>query len=509
MSDNWDNSRSLWGPTDPDPLPHPPTPDSAPHPPTADSAPHPPTADSAPPTPESVPPAPDSVPQPPSSPGEGYGDIVDSPVIPQFRTDSPAVPGSTDAPATGEQSPVWWAGTPSQSPVPGQTPVLDQQSTLGQQFVASTEGQPVPPAVPPTMSGHEYPAQYPPQWATNQGPAAEQYPYPQQAGSWQYPQQATPEQYAQQPVPGQQPPAAYPPTQQYGQEQPYSPTQPYPEGQSYPQAQPYPQGQYDPYQTGQQQPGLPLGAQDQPVYTQPMRQPYPPTQPYPSQGWGQQQPSMVAEKGSKTGLIVGIVIAVVVLALVGVGIWQLAAGGDPGSGPTSTRSPNPVYTPSGSSTPSSSSTPHSTAPAPQPTGTVDQTTVTVDIPDSGPVEYTITGDVEIIDTVGGSQKAAAGMVYYCVPVTVTYRGTNLLFYFKTDDIVLTSSDGVQHTPDLTAMIVSDPAVPDKNPLWMALLSPDESAEGLLIYEVDAKSTDHVVLTVGVSSDNPATVIIDM
>lgn len=405
--------------------------------------------------------------------------------------------------------------TPQASPDPTPTGPAEQQFAAGQQYGQQW--------TPPGQYGESsYPAQpYEQPGATPVAPPEQSYPQAQP-----YPGQPSPEQpYAGQPSP-EQPSLGQPyPEQSYsGQpyptpfpEQPYPaqpyPAQPYgqpgadpmmtsaqpsyPQGQSYSQGQPYPAGQGQPYPAGPYQPQGPVPSA--PDYG-PSYPPVAPPQQYsypPQQNWAPQAP-VVAEKGSKTGVIVGVVIAVVVLALVGVGIWRLASGPDNPAPAvptgTSTKAPNPIYTPS-SNTHEGGQPAHGTA--------------TVDVDYYGPVDYTVTGGAQFLDEVGGFIDADPGMVFVVVPVTITYQGTESVYIVNIDDTALVTTDGAQHTPDSTGELVSEMPDGSTNPLWLATLGPGESVDGLLVYQIDTDLTAGAVLMVGVTTSAPATLSVGL
>jgi len=213
---------------------------------------------------------------------------------------------------------------------------------------------------------------------------------------------------------------------------------------------------------------------------------------------------VVTEKGSKTGVIVGVVIAVVVLALVGGGIWWMTTTDNPNPEPassTSSRPPNPVYSPG--ATPDIETSPSALPP-------VDTSgAVTVNLEDYGPLDYSITSDARISNDVGGFYSAEDGMVFVTVSATVTYRGTVSLYFYDIDDTALVTSDGVWHSPDHGAEVFSETPDGDELPLWMALLEPGESASGELIYQIATGSTDGAMLAVGVTTDDPVMIPIGL
>ena len=279
-----------------------------------------------------------------------------------------------------------------------------------------------------------------PQYLPAQPPYPGQPPYPApQAGLYQVGQPPY-----QTPYPPQPPQGPYPPVQ---------PQPPYPVAQTpYPQALPgYPMSLPNPYQ-----------AQT-------------PSAPY---------PGVAAEKGSRTGVIVGVVIAVVVLALVGVGIWWMVSHASNQESTSSASTPTTQQSQAG------------------------QSSATVDMEGYGPVEYAVTGEAELSNKVGEFYDAEPGMVFVNVPVTVTYHGSDDMFYFDIDDTALMSADGTMSSPDLSAEVFSE--YPDNGePFWMAILEPGESISGLLIYQVDSSSTDGAVLMVGVTTADPVTISIGL
>ena len=321
-------------------------------------------------------------------------------------------------------------------------------------------------------------------------------------------------------APGFQPPYAqvppvYPPVQPPQGQPPYPPVQPPqgqpPQGQSpYPPVQPpYPgqpvPGGYPPVQAAYQPPqgGYPPAQQGYPGYV--------PQQPYPPQMLGQApayQTPVVTEKGSKTGVIVGVVIAVVVLALVGVGIWWMAgsSSNSTSSGPVASRPANPTYNPSSSASSSASPTAPSSTVAPSSAG---QSTVTVDVEGYGPVDYTVTGSAELMDKVGSFYSPDEGNIFVSVPITVTYRGDENMFFFDIEDTALLTVDGVSHDPDLTAVILNETPDTYGQPFSIAILEPGESTSGTLIFQVDSTATAGALLQVGVTTDNPQMISIGL
>lgn len=301
----------------------------------------------------------------------------------------------------------------------------------------------------------------------------------------QPPYQAQPPYVGQPPV---QPPYAGQPSYQ-----PQGPVQPpyQPQGPVQPPYQPQPPyGAQPPYQP---QPGYPAG--------------YMPQTPYPPQPLGQQPlplAPVVAEKGSKTGVIVGVVIAVVVLVLVGMGIWWMTSDSPAPASTTSTapRPSNPVYTPG-----VEPSSPPSTSEAPVPPPTSGSATINVE--GFGPVEFNVTGPAEILDEVGDLHTPQPGMVFVSVPTTVTYQGSQTIYFFDIEDTALVTLDGKQHGPDYTAMMLTETPDSDDTPFWAAILEPGESVSGELIYQVESSSTDGAVLMVGTISGESATISIGL
>jgi len=134
--------------------------------------------------------------------------------------------------------------------------------------------------------------------------------------------------------------------------------------------------------------------------------------------------------------------------------------------------------------------------------------VTVDMDGYGPVDYTVTGSADLMDEVGGFYTPDDGNIFVGVPVTITYRGDEDMYFVDIDDTALVTQDGDSHGPDFTAVVLSDPPGANSG-LAMSVLEPGESVSGTLVYEIDSDSTEGAVLMVGVTTDNPVTLTIGL
>ena len=370
--------------------------------------------------------------------------------------------------------------TPTEKPQqPENVPESDPPQFQPPQQVPPAQSYIPPEQVPPAQS--VYSPMQPPYMPAPPPFAPVQPPYPPAESSYPpvqppYPPAESPYSQVQPPYPPIQPP--YSP---YAVQPPYPPAQP-----PYPPVQPPYPGQ-PPYPPVQQ--GYPME--------------YLPQQSYPPLPLGQQpqyQAPQLTDQQSRTGVIVGVVIAVVVLALVGVGIWWMANQSSKPTPPIVT-----TATPSATTTPGASDTP---SPGTQPSAHAEGS-VTVEMAGYGPVDYTVTGDAVIMDEVGDFYTPDEGMVFVGVPITVTYRGSEDLFFFDIEDTALVTQDGITHEPDFSAEIFAETPDTDETPFWMAVLEPGESASGTLIFQVASDSTAGAVLQVGVTTDNPVTVAIGL
>jgi len=405
------------------------------------------------------------------------------------------------------ENPDQFFSTPDYSePDPGQNQ-NGQLSNMAEQIPISDTSGPVdtPSAFPgvPQPGSQGYPPQPeatvlggPPQ--TGAYPPPE--PYPAQPGPYPPPEanSAQPGSYpppeANPAQPGAYPPpGAYPAPGAYSGPAPSSPPQPYtPQGQ-YP-----PQQGYVPQQTGQQY--QPYPGQTPPYgYAQ---QPYQP-------GYSQPSAQLTAppKTKNKAGVIVGIVCAVVVLAVLGIAISRIFS--TPSTTvPTSTTSqkPKPTYTPSPKTPTSSPVAP--TSAGGHPTVSIGDT-VTVDYGSMGELDYSVTGEVTTMESINTILTADPGMVYVVIPVTITYQGTRSLFNYDDNDAVVVSADGTQYDPDSSAEILY--AMPDGSPnmIWLAMLKPGGSASGVLIYQVDEDDVAGLRLLVGVFADTAYSVDLEI
>lgn len=354
------------------------------------------------------------------------------------------------------------------APHPQQMP-SDHMTNQSEQIPISA-GSDVPPAVPNSAQpfGNPLGGTYPD--TSGSYPQPGPYPAPAQLGAsqdlGQYPPQQgvsfEPGQY-----PGQQ---GYPPPyHQYPQATGYT-WQP---NASQPYRQPYAQ-QYPAY------PG-------QTPYPYP-QQVYPPMYPQPSD-----QPGAVPQTKNKTGIIVGIVIAAVVIGIVAIIVHGIISNA-PKPDPLST-APYPTTIPSvGGSQGGSSVNGYQT-------GVIGQT-VSVDYGYDGELDYTVTDVPEVVDVINSFLFADDGMTFVVVPVTITYQGQNRVFSFDDGDTVVATTDDDWYDPSTEAELFY--VMPDggPNPLWLAMLKPGQSVSGVLAYEVDVDEVSGLHLIVGLYSDNP-------
>lgn len=215
--------------------------------------------------------------------------------------------------------------------------------------------------------------------------------------------------------------------------------------------------------------------------------PVPPPPPVP--------PTAPAKSSSR--VLIWVLVGFVVLAVVvGAVVWANGRAGAPNPAPSSA-GPQTTALPSLAPRPS-------TAPGQTTTGRASMNqTVTVDHPRYGPVDYTVTGPVEMTSTISGFYSAATGMVFLIVPVTITYQGSTPFVSLTDQDLVLVAGDGSRNTGNIGAEMFYQMPDGSENEIWLPMFEPGESISGAAIFEIEQANAPGSYLLVGATTSRSA------